>query len=64
MLDAILVAAVALAGSIVSNAYFYGRLTERVGGHAERLEKVEEAVTDHETRISHLEGGKHHGARA
>ena len=59
MLEAIAVAAVALIGSVLSNAYFYGRLTERVSSHGRRLGEVESKVDDHETRISHLEGGKH-----
>lgn len=58
MADALVVAALSLIGGVLSNAYFYGRLTERVKSHGERISRVEGTVDNHETRISHLEGSK------
>ena len=39
-------------------AFYYGRLTERVEGHAQRVTTLENHDRDHETRISHLETSK------
>jgi len=41
--------------------YVYGRLTERVNSHGKRLDKAEDKLDDHETRIGHLEGARRHG---
>ena len=44
--------------------FVYGRLTERVAGHSDRIENLEHKVDDHGERIGRLEGGRPHGYRA
>lgn len=53
---AILVAAVGLLGSIVTNAFFYGKLTQKVSSNSDDISELQRTSLDHEKRISHLEG--------
>lgn len=44
------------AATLIVGAFVYGRLTEKVSGHTNRIEKLEDKVDSHGTRIARLEG--------
>jgi hypothetical protein len=56
MLEALFVAGIGLVGSVVTNAYYYGKLTQKVSGSEKRLDKVEAKVDVLGTRVATLEG--------
>ena len=56
MIEVICTVLVGLAGSIATNAYYYGKLTQKVSDHSDDIEKLQVDVKDHGTRIATLEG--------
>jgi hypothetical protein len=53
---AIAISAFGVVGHLIIAVWYYGRLTQKVEDHGERLDKTEVQILDHETRISRLEG--------
>jgi hypothetical protein len=51
-------AACAVAAHLLIASWYYGRLTQKVEDHDDRLHNAETQLRDHETRLSRLEGGK------